>query len=81
MNYLLLNYWLLIICLNRLNLAKLRKLDTEFFVRDVTNIELPSNSVDTVFIFGILHHVTKWQTALQEINRVLKNDDIFLVEE
>jgi len=65
----------------QIELAKMRKLDVDFFVGDVTNIELPSNSVDTVFIFGILYHVPKWQVALKEINRVLKNDGILLVEE
>jgi ubiquinone/menaquinone biosynthesis C-methylase UbiE len=62
-------------------LARQRRLDAEFFVGDVTNTGLPSEHVDVVFIFGILHHVPEWRKGLFEVARVLKPNGIFLVEE
>lgn len=62
-------------------LAKQRDVDAEFFVGDVTNIDLPSEHVDAVFIFAILHHVPAWKKALLEVGRVLKSKGILLIEE
>ncbi len=52
-----------------------------FFVGDVTAIASPPNKYDAVFVFGILHHVPKWERALQEIYRVLKPKGVLLIEE
>ncbi|MFC7441825.1 class I SAM-dependent methyltransferase [Laceyella putida] len=65
----------------QIDLAKRRGLDAEFFVGDVTNIDLPSEHVDVVFIFAILLHVPEWRLTLVEVARVLKPRGIFLVEE
>jgi len=65
----------------QINLAKKRGLKTDFFVGDVTKIELPSNTFDAVFIFGILHHVPEWRKGLHEVARVLKLGGVLLIEE
>ena len=65
----------------QIEIAKKRKLPVDFFVGDVTQMELESGSFDAVFIFGILHHVPSWKKGLKEVARVLKPDGVFLVEE
>ena len=62
-------------------LAKQRGLSANIFVGDVTDIRLPSEKFDAVFIFDVLHHVPEWRTALKEINRVLKPCGVLLVQE
>jgi SAM-dependent methyltransferase len=62
-------------------LAKRRGLSANIFVADITNTKLPFASFDAVFVFGIIHHVPGWRSALKEINRVLKPDGVLLVEE
>jgi ubiquinone/menaquinone biosynthesis C-methylase UbiE len=62
-------------------LAKQRGLSANIFIADVTNTKLPSASFNAVFVFGILHHVPEWRSALKEINRVLKHDGVLLLEE
>lgn len=51
----------------QVELAKQRGLSANLFVGDVTDIKLPSDKFDAVFIFDILHHVPEWRTALKEI--------------
>jgi ubiquinone/menaquinone biosynthesis C-methylase UbiE len=62
-------------------LAKQRGLPANIFLADVTNTKLPSASFDAVFVFGVLHHVPEWRSALKEINRVLKPEGALLLEE
>jgi ubiquinone/menaquinone biosynthesis C-methylase UbiE len=62
-------------------LAKQRGLPSNIFLADVTNTKLPSVSFDAVFVFGVLHHVPEWRSALKEISRVLKHNGILLIEE
>lgn len=62
-------------------IAKQRGLSANIFVADVTDTKLPSASFDAVFVFAVLHHVPEWRGALKEINRVLKHDGVFLLEE
>ncbi len=62
-------------------LAKQRGLSANLFVGDVTDIKLPSEKFDAVFIFDVLHHVPEWHAALKEINRVLKSGGVLLVQE
>lgn len=62
-------------------LAKQRGLSANLFVGDVTDIKLPSEKFDAVFVFDVLHHVPEWRTALKEINRVLKSGGVLLVQE
>jgi len=65
----------------QVELAKQRGLPANLFVGDATDIELPSEKFDAVFVFGILHHIPQWRVALKEINRVLKSGGVLLVEE
>ncbi|MEW5815526.1 MAG: class I SAM-dependent methyltransferase [Spirochaetota bacterium] len=65
----------------QIDLAKKRGLSVDFFVGDVTKIELPDNAFDAVFIFGVLHHVPEWRNALYEVARVLKQKGVLLIEE
>jgi ubiquinone/menaquinone biosynthesis C-methylase UbiE len=62
-------------------LARRRCISANLFVGDVTDIKLPSDKFDAVFIFDLLHHVPRWRAALREINRVLKSGAVFLVQE
>ncbi len=41
---------------------------------DAQNMPLQSDCFDFVYSFGVLHHVSKPEKAVQEINRVLKRD-------
>jgi len=65
----------------QINLAKKRGLNADFFVGDMTKIELPANTFDAVFVFGVLHHITDWKKALAELARVLKPEGVLLLEE
>lgn len=48
---------------------------------DVTDIPAANNSYDTVFDFGMIHHVINWRDALKEVHRVLKPGGRFYMEE
>jgi ubiquinone/menaquinone biosynthesis C-methylase UbiE len=50
-------------------------------VGDVTNIEAPDSTFDAVFDFGTVHHVPDWESALDEVARVLKPEGRFFFEE
>jgi len=62
-------------------LAKRRCPSANLFAGSVTNIELPAEKFDAVFVFDVLHHIPAWRTALNEINRVLKPGGVLLVQE
>jgi len=51
------------------------------FTGDAEAVELPSESIDAVVEYGILHHVPGWQKALEEISRVLKLGGTFYFED
>lgn len=65
----------------QINLAKKMKLDAEFFVGDITRIDLPSGTFDFVFVFNVLHHVPMWKDGIKEITRVLKDKSYAIFEE
>lgn len=41
----------------------------------------PTDSIDTVVDFGVIHHVPDWQQAVLRIARVLRADGLLLIEE
>lgn len=69
----------------QIELAKMRNekknLNINFFEGDIRNINESSESIDGVFIFGVIHHITDWQNALKEVYRVLKPNGVLLIEE
>jgi ubiquinone/menaquinone biosynthesis C-methylase UbiE len=50
-------------------------------VGDVFRLPFKDSVFDTVFGFGVLHHVPDWRGAAAEIARVLKMGGIYFVEE
>jgi ubiquinone/menaquinone biosynthesis C-methylase UbiE len=65
----------------QISLAEKRNIDADFFVGDLTNIDLPDSSYDAIFIFGVIHHIPRWRGALMETSRVLRPGGVLLVEE
>lgn len=61
--------------------ARNKKVEAKVFQADITNIPLPSQKFDAVFIFTVLHHEVRWRDALREVNRVLKFDGLLFVNE
>ncbi|MEW6532350.1 MAG: class I SAM-dependent methyltransferase [Thermodesulfobacteriota bacterium] len=51
------------------------------WVGDASRIQAPDSTYDTVFDFGIIHHVPEWRTAVAEVYRVLKPGGRFYSEE
>ena len=64
-------------------LAQKRGLDgVQFFVSDATNLShFPSESKDTVVIFGVLHHIPPWRKVIGECARVLRPGGHIFLEE
>ena len=65
----------------QINLAKKMKLHAEFFVGDITNINLPTSFFDFIFVFNVLHHVPRWREGIIEVSRVLKEGGCAIFEE
>ncbi len=56
--------------------------NAEFLVMDATDLsDFEDESIDYVVVFGILHHIPAWRTALSEIQRVLVPGGRLFVEE
>jgi ubiquinone/menaquinone biosynthesis C-methylase UbiE len=51
------------------------------YVGDALKLPYRDGVLDTVFGFGVLHHLPDWQSGLQEIARVLKPGGIYFLEE
>jgi SAM-dependent methyltransferase len=65
----------------QIRLAARRQVNAEFFVGDMTNLDLADGTADAAFVFGVLHHIPRWQAAMQELARVLRAGGVLLVEE
>ena len=65
----------------QIELARKRGLGVDFFVGDMTRLEVEAESCDAVFVFGVLHHIPDWKKALGELARVLAPGGVLLVEE
>jgi ubiquinone/menaquinone biosynthesis C-methylase UbiE len=62
-------------------IAQKRYKDINFRIGDLTQIKIPNNTADAVFVFGIIHHIPEWRKALRNISGFLKKSGVFLVEE
>jgi len=51
------------------------------FVGDASSIEAEDASFDSVFDFGIIHHIPDWKKAVREVVRVLRPGGRFFFEE
>jgi ubiquinone/menaquinone biosynthesis C-methylase UbiE len=51
------------------------------WVGDATAIPVRNSTYDSVFDFGIIHHIPRWRLALAEVRRVLKPQGRFYAEE
>jgi SAM-dependent methyltransferase len=65
----------------QIELAKRRDIGVDFFVGDMTKIDLPDNSCDAAFVFGVFHHVPGWRRAVREVVRTIKPGGVLVVEE
>jgi ubiquinone/menaquinone biosynthesis C-methylase UbiE len=52
-----------------------------FSIGDATRLPFRASSMDAVFGFGFLHHVTAWRDGLAEVVRVLKHGGVYFMEE
>jgi ubiquinone/menaquinone biosynthesis C-methylase UbiE len=52
-----------------------------FCVADAIRLPFRASSMDAVFGFGLLHHVTAWRDGLAEVVRVLKHGGVYFMEE
>ena len=62
-------------------LAQKRKLEVDFSVGDLRQVQSGDATCDAVFIFGVLHHMAQWRKALSEVARVLKPGGVLLLDE
>jgi SAM-dependent methyltransferase len=57
----------------------LEGLDGAFLRADATRLPFPNESFDLVYSYGVLHHISDTEAAVQEIHRVLRIDGTALV--
>ncbi len=65
----------------QIQLAKKRNPYAEYYVDDITAIQQSAEKFDAAFVFGILHHVPGWRTALDELYRVIKDGGYLFIFE
>lgn len=53
----------------------------DFTVADCTKLPFKNISFDMAIGFGLLHHVPTWQTAVQEIHRVLRPGGLYALDD
>jgi ubiquinone/menaquinone biosynthesis C-methylase UbiE len=66
-----------------IKIANKRNKDTTvtYKVMDASKLDLPDNSFDVVFDFGIIHHIPNWKDCIDEIKRVLKPNGELILED
>lgn len=48
---------------------------------DASKLDFPDEYYDSIFDFGIIHHIPNWRAALREIRRVLKPGGQLILED
>lgn len=69
------------VALARKRLTEYSTEELRLFVGDAERLDVPENSYDAVFDFGIIHHIPHWQKTVKEVARVLKPGGKFYFEE
>ena len=59
----------------------IRTENIEFICEDATRSTFQDNHFDTVFLFGVLHHIKEWKKLISEVFRILKADGTFALTE
>jgi len=49
-----------------------------FLVADATHLAFEDNSFDIVLSFGVMHHISNWLEAMEEIKKVLRPKGYFI---
>jgi ubiquinone/menaquinone biosynthesis C-methylase UbiE len=52
-----------------------------FFTADATDLPFKDSEFDLVLSFMVMHHISNWKRAFEEINRVLKPEGIFIIKD
>jgi ubiquinone/menaquinone biosynthesis C-methylase UbiE len=66
----------------QINKARQRYPQYQFLIQDATDLsQFPDSSKDIVIIFGVLHHIPEWRKVIDEVQRVLRSNGGFFVEE
>jgi ubiquinone/menaquinone biosynthesis C-methylase UbiE len=60
-------------------LFKISNMPAEFVLGDAESMDIPSESIDVVYSFGVLHHTPHIDKAVAEIQRVLKPGGLAVV--
>ena len=55
--------------------------DLHFCVADATRLPFGKDSFDMVLSFKVMHHIGNWQAAFAEIQRVLKSQGFFILND
>lgn len=61
-----------------IEIAKENYLNFDFRVMDAENLDFPKESFDLVFSSLTMHYLESWLKTLKSVNRVLKQDGIFI---
>ena len=55
--------------------------NTDFEVGDATKLSFPDNFFDSIFDFGVIHHIPNWKDCVDEMYRVMKNGGRLFIED
>jgi uncharacterized membrane protein YdjX (TVP38/TMEM64 family)/ubiquinone/menaquinone biosynthesis C-methylase UbiE len=65
----------------QVEMVKQRELPVEACIGDIADTQFESDKFDAVFAFGLFHHVSEWQQAIEETKRILKPGGVLMGNE